>query len=149
MLLAVYSVFVTTIASAQCVLPFEEGAWTNDDPNTGGITRITVGFDCDDVTYCGIDADGNVTCEEPSAPFSLHLWGNCSPSDCNWGTSEGNIRYVGSTQWVYSRYDHGFATRFVYIKPSTLKPGHLYLWMYTAFVDPGRSPYIYRGWFHK
>ena len=139
----------TPPAIAQCIAPFEQGHWTNIDPGTRGITRIDVGFSCNDQVLCGVDSNGNVTCSTPGPPYKLHLWGKCSPSDCDWGAVDGNDRWVGSTKWVYSFYDHGFAQRYVYIKPSTLHPGDLYLWMYTQLTDPSRADYVFTGWYHK
>jgi hypothetical protein len=136
-------------AFAQCVAPFEQGSWRNDDSTTRGITKVDVSFSCNDVVLCGVDANGNVTCNTPGAPFRVHLWGACSPSDCDWGPVDGNDRWIGSTKWIYSFYDHGFATRYVYIKPSVLRPGHLYLWMYTHFTNSSRSDYVFTGWYHK
>src|SRR5712692_7081098 len=69
-------------AFAQCVAPFEQGSWSNIDPATRGITKIEVSFSCNDQVLCGVDANGNVTCTTPGAPYHLHLWGKCSPSDC-------------------------------------------------------------------
>lgn len=134
---------------AQCVAPFEQGSWVNIDPNTRGITRIEVNFSCNDQVLCGVDSNGNVTCTNPGAPFHVHLWGKCHPSDCDWGTVDGNDRWVGSTKWVFSYYDHGFAKRYVYIKPSVVYPGKLYLWMYTHFTDPSRADYVFTGWYNK
>ncbi len=37
------------------------GAWVNEDPDTGGITRIDI------------------------APWTVHMWGSCEPTDCDWG----------------------------------------------------------------
>ena len=134
---------------AQCSVPFEQGNWTNIAPATGGITKIEVTFSCNDQVLCGVDSNGKVTCSTPGPPFQLHLWGKCSPSDCDWGTADGNDHWVGSTKWVYSFYDHGFARRYVYIKPSALHPGDLFLWMYTHFADSNRADYVYTGWYHK
>ncbi len=136
-------------ALAQCVTPFEQGKWTNIDSMTRGITRINVDFTCNDQVLCGIDANGNVTCSTPGAPYHLHLWGKCSPSDCDWGTVDGNDHWVGTIKWVFSYYDQGFAKRYVYIKPSVVHPGDLFLWMYTHFTDPSRSDYVFTGWYHR
>ena len=65
------------------------------------------------------------------------------------GTAGGDDRWVGTTEWVFAFYDQGFARRYIYIKPSVLRPGNLYLWMYTAFTDPSRSPYVFTGWYRK
>ena len=136
-------------ARAQCVAPFEQGKWSNIDQATRGITRIEVGFSCNDQILCGVDERGNVTCSDPGAPYHLHLWGKCSPSDCDWGTVDGHDHWVGATKWIYSYYDHGFAKRYVYIKPSQYLPGHLFLWMYTHFTDPNRPDYVFTGWYRK
>jgi hypothetical protein len=37
------------------------GNWVNVDPNTGGITRVVL------------------------EPWSVHMWGACEPTDCDWG----------------------------------------------------------------
>ena len=136
-------------AFALCVTPFEQGNWTNVDPATRGITRVDVTFSCNDTVLCGIDEHGNVTCSKPGAPFRLHLWGKCYPSDCDWGAVDGNEVLIGSTRWVYSYFDQGFAKRYVYIRPSTTSPTELYLWMYTDFVDPARADYVFTGSYRR
>ena len=136
-------------ARAQCSVPFEQGTWSNIDSGTRGITKVEVSFSCNDQVLCGVDANGNVTCSTPGAPYRMRLWGKCSPSDCHWGPVDGNDHWVGTTKWIYGYYDHGFAKRWVYIKPSVLHPGDLYLWMYTHFTDPGRADYVFTGWYHK
>jgi hypothetical protein len=136
-------------AVSQCVTPFEAGDWINDDRNTRGISRVHIDFSCNDQVLCGVDANGNVTCSTPGPPFRVHLWGKCSPSDCDWGTVNGTEWLApDGTRWIFAFYDHGFARRYVYIKPSTLFPGHLFMWMFTDFTDPGRSDYVMQNWFH-
>jgi len=134
---------------AQCVPPFEVGSWANIDATTGGITHVKVDFTCNDVILCGVDANGHVTCAPPAPPYQIHLWGKCHPSDCDWGTVSGNDYYASDgTHWKYFFYNQGFAKRYVYIKPSVLHPGDLYMWMYTDFTDPGRPDYVLTNWFH-
>ncbi len=135
--------------SAQCAVPFEAGNWINIDPNSHGITHIKVDFSCNDVILCGVDQNGNVTCSMPGPPYRVHLWGKCSPSDCDWGTVDGND-YTSSdgTRWIYAFYNQGFAKRYVYLKRSSLYPGDLFMWMYTDFTDPHRADYVLRNWFH-
>jgi hypothetical protein len=134
---------------SQCITPFEAGNWTNIDLSTRGITHINVNFSCNDVVLCGVDQNGNVTCQPPPPPFQVHLWGKCHPSDCDWSTASGNV-YIApdGTHWIYIYYDQGFAKRYVYLKPSALFPGDLFMWMYTDFSDPGRADYVMRNWFH-
>lgn len=153
-LLAVASIltvlFLPGLAATLCIDPFEDGAWSNDDPNTGGITRVEVQMICNDVVLCGVDENGHVDCEEPSPPWRVHLWGKCHPSDCDWGVVNGQDFYTSDgTKWIYAFYNHGFAKRYVYLKPSSLRPGHLFLWMLSDFTDPGRPDYIMRNWYHK
>lgn len=150
-LMLILSVTLFPVAFAQCILPFEAGNWANMDPSTRGITKIRVDFTCNDVVLCGIDANGNRNCQPPPPPFQVHLWGKCSPSDCDWSAVAGNYFHVSDgTTWIFSFYDQGFAKRYVYVKRSALYPGKLFLWMYTHFTDgSGRSDYIMRNWFNR
>ncbi len=141
--------FLPRVLFSQCVPPFEQGSWTNIDPNTRGITHIQIDFSCHDVVLCGVDANGNVSCTPPGPPFQVHMWGKCSPSDCDWGTVDGNTyRSPDGTYWVYAFFNQGFAKRYVYVTASRLYPGDLYMWMYTDFTDPGRPDYSMINWFH-
>jgi hypothetical protein len=134
---------------SQCVLPFEAGNWVNIDASTRGITHLKVDVSCNDVILCGVDANGNVTCTPPAPPYQIHIWGKCTPSDCDWGTVPGNDYYASDgTHWKYFFYNQGFAKRYVYIKPSVRFPGDLFMWMYTDFTDAGRADYISTNWFH-
>jgi hypothetical protein len=147
----VLSVFVLLpeITFSQCITPFEAGTWTNDDRTTGGITRIHIDFSCNDQILCGIDANGNVTCSTPGPPFQVHLWGKCSPSDCDWGTVSGTDWLApDGTHWIFAFYNQGFARRYVYIKPSAFIAGHLFMWMFTDFGSPTRADYVTQSWFH-
>jgi hypothetical protein len=135
---------------ALCVLPFEAGEWKNIDPNTRGITRLDVRVNCGDTRICRVDSNGNVTCTEPGPPYTIRIWGKCSPTDCDWGTVPGNDYYASDgTHWKYFFYNQGFAKRYVYIKESSLYPGKLFLWMYTDFTSASRPDYIMRNWFYK
>ncbi|MEI8102435.1 MAG: caspase domain-containing protein [Chlorobium sp.] len=43
------------------------GRWTNENPNTSGITRVEI--------------------ESRLGKVSVHMWGKCHPNDCDWGTT--------------------------------------------------------------
>jgi hypothetical protein len=125
-----------------CVTPFEEGNWQNIDGATRGITKVNVTFNCQDVVLNG-------ELYPPGPPFKIHMFGKCHPSDCDWGVADAHRVTIGSTNWIRAYYDHSFARRYVYIKPSTLYPGKLFMWMYTDFSDAARPDYILRNWFYK
>lgn len=138
---AITLLFLPNIVSCQCSTPAEVGNWVNRDASTSSITHVQVDFVCQDQVLNGQPYP-------PGPPFYMHLWGKCSPGDCDWGRIGANPVTISGTQWIYGFYDHGFAKRYVYIKPSSLYPGNLYMWMYTDFTDPGRPDYISTNWFH-
>jgi hypothetical protein len=126
-------------AEASCSTPTEEGHWKNDDPNTNSLTRADVRFVCQDHILNGEPYP-------PGPPWYLHVFGNCSPTDCDWG-EVGAQRVEGG--YVYGVYDHGFAKRFVWVRMSQNRPGHLWIYLWTDFVDPGRADYAIQAWFHR
>ena len=63
------------------------GLWTNTDADTRGITKMII-------------SDNAQT---------LQLFGSCSPSDCDWGTTE--LTFDGTC--YVATYEHGFATRYI------------------------------------
>jgi hypothetical protein len=48
------------------------GAWTNEDPGTRGVTRVTV-----------VNRNNKLV---------LHAWGSCYPQECDWGDAEGFVQ---------------------------------------------------------
>jgi len=132
--------FIAAPAQALCVQPEEEGNWTNTDPDTRSITRINLRFVCQDVILNGEPYP-------PGPPWYMHIFGACSPTDCNWG--EIGAQWLSSGDFVYGVYDQGFAKRYVYAKMSAYRPGQLWVWMYTDFTDPGRADYTVNNWFTK
>lgn len=52
------------------------GTWTNIDRNTRGITKMVFGG----------DGGGKI---------NVHVWGKCSPQDCDWGWKSCNSHYDG------------------------------------------------------
>jgi len=75
----------------------------------------------------------------------MHVFGKCSPTNCDWGWSKGEFR-LNSGQ-IYGFYDQGFAKRYMYAKMSQYRPGQLWLYWRTDFVDPGRQDYDLQEWF--
>lgn len=124
---------------ASCVLPPEPGDWINTDPNTRSITRIKLRFVCQDQILNGQPYP-------PGPPYYIHLHGRCHPSDCDWGEVGANRIPAGH---IYGYYDQGFAKRYVYAKMSMYRPGQLWVYVYTDFVDPGRKDYAVHNWFRR
>lgn len=87
----------TALASPDAYL----GTWQNVDAGTGGVTAV-------EVTQSG-------------AAYSVHLWGKCHPTDCDWGTVPatahfGAVTGAGPVLAVSATYDQGFVTRWVVVK---------------------------------
>ena len=64
--------------------PFS-GTWVNDDPNTGGITRILIAASGSDL--------------------AVHPYGKCHPTDCDWGTR--TVPRAGSAIYVHFAFAGG------------------------------------------
>lgn len=100
------------------------GSFINVDPDTRGLTRLTL-FD-DDI---------------------VNVWGKCHPTDCNWG-EEAVVAYAPSVESdlrntakaLSAIYVHRHAVTVLVIKP--LKDDRLRVDVYTRFTDrSGRSAY--------
>ncbi|MDF0602800.1 hypothetical protein P1J78_18830 [Psychromarinibacter sp. C21-152] len=115
-------------ASALCAASPMDGAWRNVNPDTRSITKVEFSTVCNDVIHNGRPASG------PDA--RIHLWGSCSPSDCDWGT-------IGSERvddgWFYAFKDDGFAKRHIYTRMAG--SDRLRVFIRTDFTDPGREDY--------
>jgi hypothetical protein len=131
--------FARSEAFAQCVTPQEQGAWVNADPQTNSITRVQVRFVCQDQILNGQPYP-------PGPPYYLHLFGKCSPTDCDWGEVGANRLSSGQ---IYGFYDQGFAKRYVYAKMSQYRPGQLWVYTWTDFADPNRPDYASNNWFTR
>ena len=130
---------VAPLAYGQCIQPPEEGTWINTDPNTRSIPRIQLRFVCQDQILNGQPYP-------PGPPWYVHVWGACSPTNCDWG--EVGAQRLGSG-FIYATYDQGFARRYVYAKMSQYRPGQLWVYIWTDFTDPGRADYAINAWFHR
>lgn len=93
------------------------GVWPNVDPNTRAITKIE------------ITADSNV--------YTVHMWGSCSPTDCDWGTVTTPLSDADDGM-LELFWDQGFATRTQELTLSS--SGDLQLYNFNQyFDDSGRS----------
>jgi|KBSSwiStaDraftv2_1062776.scaffolds.fasta_scaffold66666_3 hypothetical protein len=131
---------VATPAKAQCIAQQEVGSWVNADPNTRSLTRADLRFTCQDQVLNGEPYP-------PGPPWHMHLWGKCSPTDCDWSEIGADSVTIGSRTYVHAIYHQGFATRYVYADMSLYRPGQLWIWMWTDFADPGRADYESQNWF--
>jgi hypothetical protein len=110
----------------------------NTDAATNSLTRIQLRFVCQDQVLNG-------QLYPPGPPWYVHIYGKCSPTDCDWG-EVGAQRL--STGHIYTMINHGFAVRYVYAKMSIYRPGQLWVYMYTHFLD-GRPDYEVHNWFRR
>ena len=127
---------------AQCVTQPEEGNWVNADTNTRSLTRAELRFTCQDQVLNGQPYP-------PGPPWHMHLWGKCSPSDCDWAEVGAQEVTIGSRTYVYAVFQQGFATRYVYADMSLYRAGQLWIWMWTDFADAGRPDYESQNWFTR
>ena len=126
-------------AGASCIAQPEEGTWINTDAATRSLTRIQLRFVCQDTVING-------KLHPPGPPWYTHVFGKCSPSDCDWG--EVGAQRIASGH-VYAFYDQGFAKRYVFAKMSVTRPGQLWVWMYTDFTDASRADGEVQNWFSR
>lgn len=124
-------------AFALCLAQPEDGSWVNADPQTQSLTRIQLRFTCQDQILNGQPYP-------PGPPWHVHVWGRCTPTDCDWG--EVGAQRLTSDH-IFTTYDQGFARRYVYARMSQYRPGQLWVWTYTDFTDPGRPDYDVHNWF--
>jgi hypothetical protein len=122
-----------------CLEPQEDGVWVNADSLTRGITKIELRFVCQDQVLNG-------QLYPPGPPWYVHIWGACLPSDCDW--TEVGAQDLNSG-FIYAIYYQGFARRYVYARMSQYRPGQLWVWIYTDFLDPNRPDYAMNNWFVK
>jgi hypothetical protein len=125
-----------------CLAQDEDGSWRNSDPNTRSLTRAQLRFVCQDQILNG-------QLYPPGAPWYMHLWGACHPSDCDWGEVPAEAVTVGTRQMVRAVFNQGFATRYVYADMSLYRPGQLWIWTWTNFADPSRPDYESQNWFTR
>lgn len=110
-----------------CAQQPEEGVWIATD-TSNGITRAILRYNCQDLVLNGEPYP-------PGPPWYVHLWGKCSPSDCDWGEVAGRRLDNGV---IYSTYEHGFARRGIHMQ--SVSSGELWMYVYTQFTDGSGRP---------
>ena len=77
------------------------GNWVNQDNDTSGVTRVVV-------THAGPDR------------VNVHVFGQCHPSDCDWGTVPGHSYFEGPSSnrvtSVMARFHTGFGNKIVILR---------------------------------
>lgn len=123
---------LATAVPASASIASLSGNWTNDDPNTRGVTEIVV---------------------SPAGGTKVHVrvFGECEPKDCDWGdqtgatyapTVSGNPVSDAVAATVF--YQQGFARRLVVLREAG--PDKLRFEVFSAFEDgSGRNSYIMGG----
>lgn len=139
-LIAIAMMFILgSPVQALCLSPQEEGQWKNYDSNTRSITKTDIRFVCQDQILNGKPYP-------PGSPYYVHIWGSCSPNDCDWGEVGASRDSEG---WIRATYNQGFATRYVWIRSYDKWPGYLRVYIWTDFSDPNRKDYAMDEWFIK
>lgn len=134
-------------AFALCAAQDVQGTWLNEDPDTRSLTQVLINLPCNDTVV--IPEGGEAP--EP-APDTIHVYGSCHPTDCDWGVEEITYKYWSrsQSQYTYLRatYDHGFAERVLHVY--RLNESRLMVIMYTEFTDnSGRDDYTSVDYFYK
>ena len=91
--IGVATILLMNTDSAPTAVDFS-GNWSNKDPNTGENTRLNI-----------IQSETTVT---------VHAWGKCTPTDCDWGSETGTI----TNDIAIIIWDQGFAIRTMIIEKS-------------------------------
>ncbi len=129
--LATLVLMLTLQSSAFAQVSQFVGAWENVAPNTSGVTRLNI----NEFNLFGIQF------------ITLRAWGQCHPTDCDWGTV-GATAYAPSVssdldstaRALTATFNPGFAVKLVVIRPS--RGGRLQADIYTRFTDgSGRTNY--------
>lgn len=98
--------FAVLLSSGSAIANLD-GTWIAKDPNTRGLTKAIISQNAS----------------------KLHVFGSCSPKDCDWKTTP--MRKQGNEYIAY--YDQGFAKRKLQI--ALTRSGELCIIMYTNYTD--------------
>jgi hypothetical protein len=94
------------------------GSWVNQDPATPDITRLSIGVD--------------------GSAVSVHAWGKCDPTDCDWGLTSGNTDAWVSSKQITAIWIQSFAIRNQTL--TYLEDGRLLVTTDTHFTDGSKRP---------
>ena len=117
------------------------GDWHNINPNTSAMTRAVVDFTCNDVVFCPVGQP----CTIPESFYSMRMFGQCHPTDCNWGRLRA---YDMGDGWIRSIYSFGFKTSHVWLKTYNFYGlTYLRVWVHNDFTPAdGRADYTTDEW---
>lgn len=127
--LLVLSLLALAMASgASAQLDRFSGYWKNVDPTTGGVTTLDIGASGSDVT--------------------VHAWGKCTPTDCDWGDAYQSYAYgpsvssdlISEAMAISAIWTTSFSETLMIVKPTEKE--RLQADDYTRFTDDsGRTAY--------
>lgn len=104
------------------------GYWKNVDSGTSGVTTLDIGASGTDV--------------------SVHAWGKCHPTDCDWGEADLSFAYgpsvssdlISEALAISAIWNKGFSETLMIIRP--VEKARLQADVYTRFTDgSGRTAY--------
>jgi hypothetical protein len=100
--------------------------WVNTASAGAGITRVAIGVE--------------------GAAATVQAWGNCEPTDCDWGVATANTAPWNSSHTIIAVWDQGYATRTMVIQFMSFD----YVWVRTLtdFTEAdGRQDYVLNEYF--
>lgn len=125
-ILAAFLLLLFSLSTCSASLSQFAGDWSNADPNTGGMTRLSISVS--------------------GASANVQAWGKCHPTDCDWGMVQAYVFApdvssdpVNQAQALMAVFNSGFSVTTLFIKP---QGNSLSVQSYTAFQDSSaRSNY--------
>ncbi len=128
---------VTIAATASANMAQFLGKWINTNPNTRGITAL------------------NISILMPGQQIMVHAWGQCTPTDCDWGNMPGvayapnvSANLMETVEAISVVHKESFAERLLIIRRA--QGNHLRVENYTRFTDKSnRTNYVDVGTFAR